>query len=109
MAQRGQGVAMACASALQNMPDIFGRSPVDGGPAGAGEGRIRRDCRAADGNGPFPAFALGTVRKVVIIGASAFKLVRQGTWWFAPTSRRWCCMTNLVFGARGIRCAASVN
>ena len=25
--QRGQGVAMACASALQNMPDIFGRSP----------------------------------------------------------------------------------
>ena len=25
--QRGRGVAMACASALQNLPDIFGRSP----------------------------------------------------------------------------------
>ena len=25
--QRGQGVAMACASALQNIPDIFARSP----------------------------------------------------------------------------------
>ena len=25
--QRGRGVAMACASALQNIPDIFGRSP----------------------------------------------------------------------------------
>ena len=26
--QRDRGVAMACASALQNLPDIFGRSPL---------------------------------------------------------------------------------